>query len=215
VHTANGRPLLVLLHGRGSNPDDVVGYDLLPALELEGTRAPNVLLIDGDDSSYYHDRAGGRWGSYVLSEAIPDAIRRLHADGRRIAIGGVSMGGFGALDLARLDPNRFCAVGGHSPALFETAADTPPGAFDDEADFRRHDLFAAAFARRPYRVPVWLDVGQGDPFRNAVDDFARLLRSRGVDVTMHIWPGSHEPAYWAAHMQAYLDFYVDALRSCP
>jgi S-formylglutathione hydrolase FrmB len=54
----------------------------------------------------------------VLDEVIPKALTVLHADPRRVAIGGISMGGFGAYDLARLDPGRFCAVGGHSAAIW-------------------------------------------------------------------------------------------------
>lgn len=33
---------------------------------------------------------------------IPQAIKRLHADPRRVAIGKISMGGFGAYSIARL-----------------------------------------------------------------------------------------------------------------
>ncbi len=150
----------------------------------------------------------------MLSEAITGAIWRLGADSERVAIGGISMGGFGALDLARIAPGRFCAVGGHSPALYRTAGKTAQGAFDDAADFGRHNLFAAARARRLYRIPVWLDVGADDPFRHPVAEFARLLRARGVDVTFHVWPGAHEYFYWRAHLPAYLRFYAIALRSC-
>ena len=80
-------------------------------------RTPVVLLADGGDHSYWHDRRDGAWGASVLREAIPAALRRTQADAHRVAIGGISMGGFGALDLARLGPRRFCAVGAHSAAL--------------------------------------------------------------------------------------------------
>ena len=45
------------------------------------------------------------------------------------------MGGFGALDLALEHPGRFCAVGGHSAALWQRAGATAPGAFDNANDF--------------------------------------------------------------------------------
>jgi hypothetical protein len=48
----------------------------------------------------------GAWGAYVLREAIPAALKRTGADPQRVAIG-ISMGGFGALDLARISPGRF------------------------------------------------------------------------------------------------------------
>ena len=112
-----GRPLLVLLHGRGAPPTSFLNQGLAAALRAVGAQAPNVLLPDGGDSSYWHDRRDGKWGTYLLREAIPAAVARLHADPRRVAIGGESMGGFGALDAARLHPHRFCAVGAHSAAL--------------------------------------------------------------------------------------------------
>jgi pimeloyl-ACP methyl ester carboxylesterase len=159
-----GRELLVFLHGRGSPPDSNLRQPLFDALHDLGRRAPAVLLVDGGDHSYWHDRRDGRWGTSVLREAIPAPVARSHADEHRIAIGGISMGGFGALDLASRAPGRFCAVGAHSAALWFRGADTPSGAFDDADDFARHDLLTFARTRALYRVPVWIDVGREDPF---------------------------------------------------
>jgi S-formylglutathione hydrolase FrmB len=73
-----------------------------------------------------------------------DAARhRFGIDPQRLAIGGISMGGFGAYDIALKNPGRFCAVGGHSPALWFDGSETAPGAFDDEADFERNDVVGA------------------------------------------------------------------------
>jgi S-formylglutathione hydrolase FrmB len=158
------RPLLVFLHGRGSSPDDLLWPELFAGLRSLGRRAPIVLLANGGDHSYYHNRRGGKWRAYLMREAIPAALARFHADPSRVAIGGVSMGGFGALDLARLAPGRFCAAGGHSAALWLAASETAPGAFDNAQDFARHDLYGAASRGNPYgTTPVWLDVGSADP----------------------------------------------------
>jgi pimeloyl-ACP methyl ester carboxylesterase len=116
VPEGRSRPLLVFLHGRGDGPGELLGDELVDALRELGPEAPNVLFPSGGESSYWHDRRDGAWGRYVVEEAIPAALQRLHADRRRVAIGGFSMGGFGALDLARLHPGRFCAVGGHAAA---------------------------------------------------------------------------------------------------
>jgi S-formylglutathione hydrolase FrmB len=204
------RPLLVFLHGRGMASDALLSDRLFRDLAALGPRAPEIVFVDGGDHSYYHDRRDGPWGSYVLREAIPDAIRRLHADPRRVAIGGISMGGFGALDLARLDPARFCAVGGHSAALWDSGGETPAGAFDDDAEFARHDVIAAARAGARFgRGRIWLDVGAADPFRAADAELASLLHA-----TLHVWPGGHDVAYWNAHLARYLRFYADALAGC-
>ena len=200
------RPLLVLLHGRGSSPNAFLGQGLAGALRAAGRLAPVVLLADGGDASYWHDRRDGRWGSSLLREAIPAAVARLGADGTRVAIGGESMGGFGALDLARLHPRSFCAVGGHSAALWRSGGETAAGAFDDAQDFARHDVVNSPF---PFRGPVWLDAGASDPFLAADRAFAHAHGLR-----LHVWPGGHEGAYWASHLRAYVRFYAQALRSC-
>jgi S-formylglutathione hydrolase FrmB len=115
-----GRPLLVLLHGREGDEREFLSRQFFAELDRLGRRAPVVLLPSGGDASYFHDRRDGAWGSYVIREAIPSARRRAHTS-RPTAIGGISMGGFGAFDLARLYPLDFCAVGGHAPAIGSTA----------------------------------------------------------------------------------------------
>lgn len=214
---ASGRPLLVFLHGRGGNgADSNLSDELFAALGQLGERAPAIVFPDGGEASYWHDRDDGAWARYVLREAIPAAVRRLHADPRRIAIGGISMGGFGAYDLARLAPGRFCAVGGHSAAIWQQAGDSAAGAFDDAEDFAAHDLIAAAKtdAASWRGIPLWLDGGEDDPFRAGDDAFARALRAGGAEVTRRVWPGAHEGDYWRAHMGDYLRFYARALERC-
>jgi enterochelin esterase-like enzyme len=192
------RPLLVFLHGRGASPDRIIEeQDLDTALESLGDDAPAVVLVDGGASSYYHDRDDGPWGTHVLDEVIPEAIRRLGADADRVAIGGESMGGFGALDLGRLWPERFCAVGAHSAALWPTGGETPAGSFDDAEDFARHDLLA-----------------DSDPFRAADTAFAGLLTRGDGEVRFEVRPGAHGDPYWARNLGDYLAFYVRSLAAC-
>ncbi|HTS73573.1 MAG TPA: alpha/beta hydrolase-fold protein [Gaiellaceae bacterium] len=205
-----GRPLLVFLHGRGASPGSNLTDPFFRGLRALGSRAPDVLFANGGDHSYWHDRADGPWGSYVLREAIPAALARSRADPQRVAIGGISMGGFGALDLARIAPGRFCAVGGHSAAMWFRGADTPAGAFDNAADFDRNDLVGLAGSRSPYGAPVWIDVGTDDPFRQADTALAHELRADGARVTFHVWPGGHESSYWHRHIGRYLRFYATA-----
>ena len=211
-----GQPLLVFLHGKGENEDSNLSGQFFAALAQLGSRAPDVVFPDGGEDSYWHDREDGAWGSYVMDEVIPRAVRLLGADPRRIAIGGLSMGGFGAYDLARLNPGRFCAVGGDSPALWLNGGESAAGAFDNAEDFARHNVIQAAMeSPDPYPgARLWVDVGNEDPFRSADTTFARTLQSKGLDVEFHIWPGGHEMAYWNSHWGSYLGFYAGALAHC-
>jgi S-formylglutathione hydrolase FrmB len=201
------RPLLVLLHWRGGRPDMLLSNELFSGLARLGSRAPVVVMPDGGGGSFFHNRRDGRWADYVVKEVVPAAVRRFGIDPSRVAIGGTSMGGFGALDIARLWPGRFCAVGAHSPAIFTSARATMQGSFDGPGDFARHDLLAL---RPSYgHTPLWIDVGTEDRFR-AAD--VRLAGELGV--TPHVWPGKHGSRYWRDHMAAYLRFYADALARC-
>jgi S-formylglutathione hydrolase FrmB len=217
------RPLLVFLHGRQdplplhqliggkSGPQSVLSNSLFAALAQLGARAPVVVALNGGGHSYFHNRRDGRWATELLREAIPDAERRFHTNGR-VAIGGISMGGYGALLLASLAPRLFCAAGGHSAALWTSPGATAPGAFDDAADYARNDVFERAAAFRG--LPVWIDSGTRDPFREADRAFVAVVRHGGAHVTYHVWPGGHEGSYWHAHIAAYMRFYATALARC-
>jgi S-formylglutathione hydrolase FrmB len=108
VPRRHGSWILVLLHGKGGGPSQFLSQPFFDTLQKLGPRAPAVLLLDGGDDSYWHDRADGKWGSMVWREAIPAGLASTHA--KRVAVGGISMGGYGALLLGARQRN-FCAVG--------------------------------------------------------------------------------------------------------
>jgi S-formylglutathione hydrolase FrmB len=210
------RSLLVFLHGRGGYEgtfNDAV-FRGLPS--LHGRRGPVVAFPAGGVHGYWHDRADGDWGTWVMDEAIPLVVRRFGIDPQRLAIGGISMGGFGAYDIALKNPGHFCAVGGHSPALWLDGSETAPGAFDDEADFERNDVIETvqddpdAFGD----ARVWNDYGTEDPFRPYDEGFIDALEAGDTDLSAHSWPGAHEGGYWDAHWPTYQRFYVNALNHC-
>jgi S-formylglutathione hydrolase FrmB len=205
-----GRPLLVLLHGRSSSPDSMAKKSISEAIDKLGSRAPVVVFANGGDHSYYHNRADGRWGSYILDEVIPAAVRKYDLDGKRVAIGGFSMGGFGALDLARF--RRFCAVGGHSSAMWRTGGETPQGAFDHAEDFEQNDVIELA-AANPHLygdAKVWIDIGTEDPFRSANEELARRLSGE----RFVLWKGDHDFSHFERDAPRVMKFYADALADC-
>lgn len=211
------RTLLVFLHGRGGSEETFTGNEaMFEGLAKLGARAPVVAFPDGGDHSYWHDRDGGDWDGYVMTEVIPKVVKRFGIEPRRVAVGGISMGGFGAYSLALHHPRRFCAVGGHSAALWFESGETAPGAFDDAADFNRNDVVGAvrrdsdAFAG----MRVWNDYGDADPFRVYNEGFVDYLRAGGTDLSAHSWPGGHDGDYWNRHWPAYLRFYANSLAAC-
>jgi enterochelin esterase-like enzyme len=197
VPPRHGRWLLVLLHGYHSSPSQFLSQPFFDTLAALRTHAPDVLLLDGGADSYWHDRADGRWGSMVLQEAIPAGIARTHP--RRLALGGISMGGFGALLLGSRH-RGFCAVGAQSPALWLSAGETAPGAFDNAEDYDRNDVFRLRAPR-----PLWIDLGASDPFRTATLAYARQAGARA-----HVRPGGHDDALWDSFTPDFLRFFASA-----
>ena len=191
VPRKHGDWLLVLLHGKGAGPTQFLSQPFFDTLQALDGQAPVVLLLDGGDDSYWHNRADGAWGSMVLDEATPKR--------GRVAIGGISMGGYGALLLGSR-ARQFCAVGVQSPALWTSPGESAPGAFDNAEDYERNDVFKL---RPPH--PLWIDLGAGDPFRDAT-----LAYARRAGVRAHVSPGGHDTAFWDAHMPQFVRFFARA-----
>jgi hypothetical protein len=188
----HGKWLLALLHGKGAGPSQFLSQPFFDTLAALGKRAPIVLLLDGGDDSYWHDRADGKWESMLLNEALPSK--------GAIAIGGISMGGYGAVLASSRSP-RFCATAVMSPALWTSAGTTAPGAFDDAQDYALNDVF-----KLPTPRPLWIALGASDPFYDAT-----LAYARRAGVTPDVGPGGHDSTFWDGHIGALLRF---AARAC-
>jgi hypothetical protein len=187
VPRRHGHWLLILLHGYHAGPSQFLSQPFFDTLAALGSRAPVVLLLDGGADSYWHNRSDGRWGSMLLAE-VPK-----HG---RVAIGGISMGGYGAL-LAG-SRHHFCAVGVQSPALWTSPGATAPGAFDNAEDYVRNNVFAL----KPSH-PLWIDLGASDPFHDAALAYAKY-----AGVRAHVSPGGHDSSFWDAHTAALLRFFA-------
>ena len=151
--TARGkRPLLVFLHGRGG--DEARRQRRVPArrcgarLARAGRGVPGRRRPQATGTT----APAATGAATSCDEVIPQVGRAASAPiRRRVAIGGISMGGFGAFDIARC--TRGALLRGRRPLAGALAdgGETAPGAFDDAADFARHDVdrvAARAAARR-------------------------------------------------------------------
>ena len=147
------------------------------ALRTLGTRAPVVVFPNGGEHLLLPRPSLGQLGALRARRGDPPGGP---ASGGRPAARWRSAGSrwadFGAFAIARRRPSRFFAVGGHSAALWLRSGDTAPGAFDNAADYGRHDLIRVARARG--RAPwgsarLWLDGG-----RAPVPRRGRALRLR-------------------------------------
>ncbi|MDQ1648717.1 MAG: hypothetical protein QOG60_774, partial [Frankiaceae bacterium] len=138
-------PVLLVLHGRSDDYRAALGSHglggFLAQAVARGTAPFALVAVDGGDHDYWHPRTTGADAQAMLvDEFLPLlASRGLEID--RFAVGGWSMGGYGALLLAeRLGHRRIAAIAMDSPAIWTRASETAPGAFDGRQDFLEHDV---------------------------------------------------------------------------
>jgi len=139
-----------------------------------------------------------------------DATFRTEPVRERRAVGGLSMGGHGALQLALNHPDRFAIAGAHSPTLrpFEAA----PAYFGDPAWFAGYDPLSLVRASdAATRITTWIDVGYEDPWRPAAERLRAAEAARGAPLEFHVLEGEHEGWYWQVYLPEYLSFYSSAL----
>lgn len=161
-----------------------------------------------------HVDAGAAWGTYVAEDLVAeiDAHFRTIARPEARALGGNSMGGHGAIQLAMNFPQRFSVVGIHSPTL--RSRDAAPAYFGDLEYFEAHDP-ASQLQRHPETaraIRIWMDVGDQDPWLPVVIQLHEQLLDLGVAHAFHVLPGAHEDDYWTQNVAAYLEFYSRALQ---
>jgi len=171
-------PVCFALPGRGGGPP--MGFaDHVARLVERGASPPYAVVGVGGGVSYWHERASGEDRlSMLLREMVPLCARRfgLGGGGRRRAVIGWSMGGYGALLAAQTEPGLFAAVVAVSPAVW-TSYDAmmlgPRDAFDSAADFAEHDVIG--HAERLAGVNLRIDCGLSDPFYGYVTHLEAAL----------------------------------------
>jgi enterochelin esterase-like enzyme len=211
-------PVLYMLHGGGGSKDEWLAYGLVDTLDrmiAARTIQPLILILPQGDTGYWVDQPDGpRWGDYVDSDLVRqvDATFRTVASPTERAIGGLSMGGAGALQLAFNHPDVFGIVGAHSPALH--LDDGTFALYGSGEEFAlREPLDLAASAPGIHSLRIWIDAGDEDPWLARDERLDEILTSRGVTHAWRILSGGHEGPYWRDNIPTYLRFYDGAIGS--
>jgi putative tributyrin esterase len=106
-------PVVYILHGHTGNYTSWLTYAQLPS-DLPTRYACIIILPDGGNSWYVNwtgqtDTRPHRWEDMLVKDLLPDVQQKYRSlnDPKHRAIGGLSMGGFGALSVGLKNPSRF------------------------------------------------------------------------------------------------------------
>lgn len=111
-------PVLYLLHGGG---EDFRTFDSLGIRELTAGKPIIVVMPDGGRAGWYSNPTGSfvgprNWETFHIAQLLPwiEANFRTYAEYDGRAVGGFSMGGFGALKYTAKYYGHFASVSSHS-----------------------------------------------------------------------------------------------------
>ena len=193
-------PTLYMLPGNIHDDSiwDKMGLDEAAAQGITGGVLPPMIIVMAD-GGYIANNTSGGYGSYetvIMDDLIPFIKANYAADPANRAIGGLSRGGYWAMEIAFRHPAAFVSVGGHSAALVDccATADINPqytGLNNDLGDLR-----------------IYLDVGRDDYLRSDTIILHDAMAAMGREHTWVLNEGGHDEAYWTAHVGDYLAWYA-------
>jgi S-formylglutathione hydrolase FrmB len=260
-------PVIYYLHGLGGGERDFVdGLDLAATADrlalaaiivtpdgdasfwVNGVTAPDYDACMRDGAGLFDPRADraatctrtANYEDYVVHDLIAhvDASFATRRDRGGRAIGGLSMGGFGALMLAMRHPDLFSAAASHAGVdalLYLGPHPYAPGDITELTDaaqfgrflgpvgevllgdfgtdltnWRAHDPATLAATLAPGALALYLDAGTEDEL--LLDDGAQylhdLLTARGLAHTWHLGPGHHDFAFVRSRLDQSLGFFA-------
>lgn len=210
-------PVVYLLHGMDGSDRQWLDLGAAGAADevIAAGAQPFLIVMPEGERGYWMDQADGgpRWGSYVADDVIRAVDQRYRTVARREgrAIGGLSMGAHGALQLSMNHPDVFSVVGAHSPALRQQSQAMPY--FGRGADYAARDPISLVAARPDVarRFSIWVDVGDHDRWAPGAELLHHEMSELGVPHRWHESSGEHAAAYWSAHLREYLRYYASAL----
>jgi len=209
-------PVFYLLHGLS---DDYTAWHRRSALERHVQNLPLIVVMPDGGRSWYCDGVDGpNYESYIIKDLIGFIDRTFPTRAERAGrvIGGLSMGGYGALKLALKFPAVFVAANGHSGAYDVAASDAPP---QETPEWRRifgahpaggnDDVYALADRLAPATAPALrIDCGVDDFLLDSNRRLHAHLAARGIAHEYVEFPGAHTWEYWDAHVPEALAFHA-------
>lgn len=203
---------LYLLHGiTGDDRDWLYGTQIA---QYANEHHLAVIMPDGHNNFYVDNNSSELWGRFVGEELVKmtRALYPLSEKREDTYIGGLSMGGYGALRNGLKYNETFSKIIALSSALI--MEDAVNSSEDAKLDFQKRSYYDRIFggdvsklpgsdmdprqlfleARRP--VDIFMSVGKDDGLLKANRDYKNFLEEHGASLTYYEDEGAHEWDFW-------------------
>ena len=212
---------LYLLHGFLGNYTDWVSGTRIQRWAEEKDLC---VVMPSGDNAFYVDRpqTGNCYGKFIGEELV-EMTRRMFPLSRKredTFIGGLSMGGFGAMRNGLAYHKTFGAIISFSGVLelFEAWKNTPPGedfsfqeglfgSFDAAVNTDKNPTWLVNKLAGKRNLPkIYIACGTEDFLLTHSRNFRDLLLEKGFDVTYEEGPGGHEWDFWDTYIKKAIDW---------
>jgi S-formylglutathione hydrolase FrmB len=228
-------PVLYFLHGLGENEQALFqsgGWNVVEGLRRKHEIGDFLIVTPEAKGSFYINSADGkvRYSDFFLQEFMPyvEAKYHIRRDRSSRAIGGISMGGYGAFRYAFAHPELFSSVSAESAALITQSPAELNATMKSGGQLGR--LLGAVFgnpisvshwndnnpftlARRNKstigRLGIYFNCGKSDDFgfEDGAQAMDRQLTGEKVKHEFHLYPGNHDMDYFLSHLGELMTFH--------
>lgn len=220
-------PTLYFLSGYSANAEEIAFT--LPMRQMCSQYGVAIVIVNGENSFYSdHPQRAAFYADFAGREVV-EATRHtfpcLSTQRKDTFIGGISMGGYGAVKLGLRFKDTFSKIAMMSPAveadlLLELSANTEgavPGRLF-EAIWGGHAGYDATWHNPLFAVqeylqhkevlpPMYMCCGRQDALvLPACEHFYSFLQERGVPITYRGGEGGHDLMYWDRHLDELFSF---------
>lgn len=217
---------LYLLHGVFGNYTDWVCGTRIQRYAEENDLA--VVMPSGDNAFYVDQPAANNFYGRFIGEELVELTRKMFPLSRKRAdtfIGGLSMGGYGAMRNGLKYSDTFGCIAALSSAIHleEMASRTKDGGLFIEGksyaeacfgdlsrllDSDKNPKYLVKQLKKEGKpLPrIYMACGDADSLLGTNQAMAAFLKEQGADVTFEVGPGGHEWDFWDTYIKKAIDW---------
>ena len=220
-HFKRPMKLLMLLHGYNGSENDWLYHSNV--VELAGMYNLAIVLPAGENSFYLNGEATGRAYATYLGEELPNYIYKTFGVGGKredVLIGGLSMGGFGALHTAiQFNQNIAGAVCLSSALIQHQLKNFTPEMENPVANYAYYALMFGDLQKVEESIncpeylyeqkkaagevlpKIYMACGTEDFLIKENENTSSILAGLGADIKFETGPGVHNFEFWNKYLE--------------